>query len=157
MSILSCSYSTSRSQTDPRFFPLTSGSGHGEDRLFFDLEGVALFSPSCFRLLLRFGFSASWSSVKETRTMTTKYSTVKMFLESEVAEQNHICFRCEFKREARHYPRLRGWFTSEETCWLFRLLLGFFHVFVSFLPSSLLFACSLCSGDLRMFVDEQEN
>lgn len=50
--------------SDLRLFSLTSGSGHGEVRLFLALDGVAWFSPSCFLFLLRFGFSASWLSVK---------------------------------------------------------------------------------------------
>lgn len=47
-----------------RCLHLTSGSGHGDGRRFFTLEGTAWVSPSCFRFLLRFGFSASCSPVE---------------------------------------------------------------------------------------------
>lgn len=101
---------------------VTSGSGHGDDRLFLALEVTAWFSPSCFRFLLRFGFSASLSSA-ESRNMFHK----SRFSNSNVEDSER---------------RLRRWFTSEELGTVFHSLLGFSHIFVSFLPPLLLFTSS---------------
>lgn len=143
------------------FSLLTSGSGHGEDRLFFALDGMAGISPSCLLFLRRFGFSVSWTSVKgnqdnDNQTPYSHNKTAQMCLDSETTEQNCIGFRCEFKRESRSsniHCSLRRWFTSEESCWLFNSLLGFF---VSFLHSSLFFARLFQSGGLQMCASDEQ-
>lgn len=83
---------------------ITSGSGQGEDRLFFALD--IIISPSCFLFLRRLGFSELWSSVcrnniyffqinvlqvstKQLRERTST-ATVKADLEGELATCLHV-------------------------------------------------------------------
>lgn len=148
-----------KSHPDVRsLFSLTSGSGHGEVRLFFALESEAWFSPSCFLFLLRFGFSASWSSVKtkcldnKDQILQSHNKTWMLWNQQQITEVSDVYLKqkqinCSSMQTTR-------WFTSEESFWLPLSLLGFCHIFVCFpSPSSLLFFCSLWRQDLGWFVD----